>query len=165
MTIVSDSELGSVESPQLLQAPLADARLLLVFSGVAIVDRHGEAPNDWTRDILLLILNTGSASPAGKTFVHDQAAPLVTPNAMFDDTARHAGFAVDWCRVLPHNALFRDFILVQCSLGVRNKGAWLYRVGYHVTVTGKLHDLHDEGEKPPRDLMIAELRKLQIRQD
>jgi hypothetical protein len=162
---VSDNDPASVQFPQLLQAPLLDGRLLLVFSGVALVTIRGESA-DWHNEILTLILNTGAVGSSRNTFIHDQAAPLVTLNSIFTPQASvNSGFAVNWCRVLPHTALYRDFIVVLCSVAVRDDHARLYRVGYQVTVTGKLHDVKDEGERPSWADVDLDLKKLQAHPD
>lgn len=136
MPLVIDTEPGQVATPQRLRANLADGRLLLVFSGVAIVDFKG-ASAEWNRDSLFLALNTTPVSSSDRTFVEDQGAPLVTLNSIFDrNTAINAGFAVDSCR--PILNLFPDFIFIECRIAVRDSDAFLFRAGYHVTVTGRI---------------------------
>lgn len=136
MPLVIDSDPGSVVFPQRLQAPQADGRLLLVFSGVALVNLRGESA-DWNRDLLFLALDTRPLGTGERTFVEDQVAPLVTLNSIWDkNTAINAGFAVDSCRPLLN--LFPDFILIECQIAARDSDAFLYRAGYHVTVTGRI---------------------------
>jgi hypothetical protein len=159
--LVLDTE--QVVFPQLLQTSLSGGRRLAVFSGVALVDLKADAAHAWSRDTLILALNTTRISAgARRKFVHDQAAPLVTLNSVWGKNAVvSAGFAVDSCRALPHIELFRDWILIVCEIAARDKDAFLYRAGYHVTVTGKVIDSDLAGVKPSQRTLAREMKKLQ----
>jgi len=163
VSLVLNTDPACVVFPQLLRAPLPDGRLLLIFSGVAVVDFRGES-RDWNRDIVILALNTRPSGPYGGTFIHDQAAAFVTPNSTWDkDTAIDAGFAIDWCRALPHIALFSDWIFIECQAAVRDSDAFLYRVGYQLTATGKLYHPEIASEIPSRLRLDEEIKKMGLR--
>jgi len=159
MSLVLDTE--NVVFPQLVRASLGNGEILVVFSGAALVNLRGESTSNWTRDTLYLALSTAALNSGGRIFIHDQAAPLVTLNAVWDKkTAINAGFAVDSCRALPHIPLFRDWILIECEIAVRDKDAFLYRAGYHVTVTGRLTGSKVVGVKPTIPRVAKEIKKL-----
>lgn len=160
MLVIDTAPGGSVVFPQRLRAPLADGRELLVFSGVALVNLKGESA-DWNRDFLFIALDTTPISSDDATFREDQVAPLVTLNSIWDrNTAINAGFAVDWCR--PILNVFPDFILIECQIAARDSDAFLYRAGYHVTVTGRV-DGPRRGNRRPLSHSELELEVKKLR--
>jgi hypothetical protein len=81
-------------------------------------------------------------------FSVEQWAPFVAPNAMFNESSEmNCGFAVDLWRPnqfengtdvltnLPVNNIFSG---INADLAVREKDAWLHRLGYRVVLLGKI---------------------------
>ena len=156
------SDPATVVFPQLVRVTLSDSRLLLVFSGVAHVNLRRTSSGHWEHDTLVLILDTRPVATGGRSFVADQVAPLVTLNSIWDkDTAikrGNAGFAVDWRKPYLNNPDF-PFIFLECSIATRDNNAFLYRAGYHVTVTGKISSSSGAGDHLTRSDIETEFKK------
>jgi hypothetical protein len=81
-------------------------------------------------------------------FSVEEWVPFVTPNAMFNESqAMNCGFAVDIWRpnhfgsgtdVLTNLQVNNIFSGINADLAVREKDAWLYRLGYSITLLGKI---------------------------
>ena len=157
-----------VPSPQGIDQPsnpVSEQSFLMTLSGVANVNFKSAENGDWTRETFGLqpdmnsvlqfaIREFGIPVPAvpGSTpsvaFQVSQWAPFTTINSIFDkETAINAGFAVDNFRPAPfstvqdaktgqpYNNIFSG---IHVDLAVRDKNAFLYRVGYHITLRGKI---------------------------
>jgi hypothetical protein len=138
--LFSDINADRFANPQVLRAPMADARELLVLSGVVLTNLHGDS-GDWKRTTLLLFLSVHPAIPEDKEFRHDAGAASVALSSVWDKNhAINAGFAVD-SAVVGVGTLFARWIGVECRIAVSDKDAFLYRVAYNVTVTGTVTNL------------------------
>jgi hypothetical protein len=81
-------------------------------------------------------------------FSVEEFAPFVAPNAMFNASqSMNCGFAVDVWRpnqfgtgtdVLTNQPVNNIFSGINADLAVREKDAWLYRLGYRITLFGKI---------------------------
>lgn len=139
-----------------------EQRWLFFLSGVAIVNFKGESPTAWRWDSLRLYIDlsgpigaTGRWPSPGKAlaFQVEQSAPFATINAIYDaSTAVDAGFAVDAFRPILISAgverIPNVFEYLEVDLAVRDTDAWLYRVGYQITLLGRIVEYTPE--RPPR---------------
>lgn len=147
--LYSDLDAERFANPQVLHAPTADGRQLLVFSGVVLTNLRGQSAG-WTRTTLTLFLSAGPVLPSGQGFRHDGAAASVSLGAVWDKGASiNAGFAVDSTVVLP-GTLFARWVGLRCAIGVSDSDAFLYRVTYNVTVTGAFTDFSAATQVPKR---------------
>lgn len=145
-----------------------DQKWLLVLSGVVMANLQGTTANDWLRETLSFLpdmagpnnsgpLNWAIAQfsipkPVNKSystaFSVEEWAPFASLSAMFDQNQSiNAGFAVDVWRPtpfstgtdaisnLPINNIFNG---INVDVAVRDSDAWLYRVGYNITLLGKI---------------------------
>jgi hypothetical protein len=102
------------------------------LSGVVVTNRKGESER--RRDTLTI----GPKVPilVGKMLVIEQGAPFVTINAIWNkDQSVNSGFAVDAFRITSNKAY--DYIPIEISFAVKDANAWLYRIGYSVTIVGR----------------------------
>jgi hypothetical protein len=147
-------------------ANISRQRWLLVLSGVAIVTRRGKTSDDCPRDEIRIrpdmrgpldfaISRYGLARPQGTEGLNYEAgfqlrqwSPFAGLSSAFDqDQSVNGGFAVDGWRPSPFasgpdafsgrqvNGLFAGIVV---SAAARDSGAWLYRVGYNITLTGRI---------------------------
>jgi hypothetical protein len=145
-------------------ADVREQRFLLVLSGVAIVDVEGNSGAQWARETVSIApplwdplsyaiskwqVQTPSDS-AGYTleFETEQWAPIVTLSSVWNkDEAVNSGFAVDAWRVNPwrsgsdeatHETFNQLFAGIQVDLAVRDSDAWIFRIGYNITLLGRI---------------------------
>jgi hypothetical protein len=147
-------------------ASISDQKWLLVLSGVGIVNMEGKTSDDWLHDEVHIlpdmsgpldyaISRWGIPRPPGTEggnyltgFQLDQWAPFAGLNSVFDqDQSVNAGFAVDDWRPSPFASgpdafsgqldgnIFTGII---ADTAVRDSDAWLYRVGYNITLEGRI---------------------------
>jgi hypothetical protein len=139
--ISQTSEPNRFVNPQLVHTKTGDGKELVVLSGIVHLNLKGLTSSQWLRDKVSLSVNLGPVLLADKGFRHEQAACLVTINSMFNKGAStNAGYAVDTCSV-KSAAGFSTGISIDCDVAVRDSDAWLYRIGYHVTLVGTFGDL------------------------
>ena len=148
----------SIPAPWPVAQPPApgDQKWLIILSGVAIIDFKGINSDDWRWETFRLIIPdlkdaiqaSGKKAPKGSAlyFQVEQWAPYATLNAIFDkDHSVNAGFAVDNYRpvfqvlsdskgVKFHNI----FSCLEVDAAVRDSDAWIFRIGYNVTLMGKI---------------------------
>jgi hypothetical protein len=140
-----------------------DQLFQLVLSGVVFANMEGASNGNWgyntatfqpdTFTPLNWAMGTYAIPKPTNTnynlaFQVQQYAPLVTINAIFDAaTAINAGWAADAFRPTPfgtgtdvttHASLGSLFSGMDVDLAVRDTDAWLYRLGYTVTLIGKI---------------------------
>jgi len=139
---------------------------LLTLSGVAMVNLQGNSGEQWLHETLILlptvvdpmhyaIATHSIPKPAGAegnqydlTFQVEQGAPYASISAIFNQgQSVNSGFAVDVWRPnqystgtdafsnQPVNNLWNG---LQVDVAVRDTDAWLYRVGYTITLLGKI---------------------------
>jgi len=128
---------------------------LIVLTGVVLIDFQGQRTDDWRRDQFDLILDlrdplkeSGRQAPPGSSLVFsvDQWAPYATINSIFDALQSvNAGYAVDSYRPLladrqdPNlGSIPRVFDGLEVDVAVRDTDAVILRVGYQVTLVGRI---------------------------
>jgi hypothetical protein len=147
-------------------ASIRDQKWLLVLSGVGIVNMQGKTSDDWRHDEVLIspdvrspldfaIGRWGIPRPQGTegqnyqvVFQVDQWAPFAGLNSVFDQNESvNAGFAVDDWRPSPFNVgndafsgqpVSNIFTGIIADAAVRDSDAILYRVGYNITLEGRI---------------------------
>lgn len=143
---------------------IEDQKWLLVLSGVGVCNLKGQKTTDWTRETITLnpmpdmdgpldfaIAEYHIHIPAGASyylaFQVEQWSPFATINAIFDEReSNYAGFAVDDCRMSPFSSgvntdnqlISNVFTGITIDAAVRDSDAWLYRIGYNITLLGKI---------------------------
>ncbi len=144
---------GAFASRHFTVGPLAYNRLLVVSTGVVVVNFRGDSPNNWTFDRLRVGLSPnvlGEAQAQGwlpnppvnqqwsVQYNQRDIAPLVTLNALYNyDGADNDGKAVDAFNPLPYSQEL-GALSFDAYLAVRDSDAYLYRVGYQLTAIGQL---------------------------
>lgn len=114
----------------------------IVLTGVVAIHQKGESEERWRRDQVTLILPIFNL-PRGQYLKLRYWAPFVTINAIYNkDTSYDSGHAVDAFRLLNPGAQRRN-IHLQADIAIRDTDAWLYRIGYHVTLIGEFTDMDD----------------------
>jgi hypothetical protein len=143
---------------------IRDQQWLLVLSGIGICNFQGQTTTDWSRETIGISPDVTSSMnwaitqfsiptppqtpPWDLAFQVEEWAPFATINSIFDQNESiNAGFAVDDWRPAPFaeaydivaNAIIGNvFDGIFVDLAVRDSDAWLYRVGYHITLLGKI---------------------------
>ena len=147
-------------------ANISRQRWLLVMSGVASVNMQGKTSDDWLRDEIHILPDMrgplgfainryGIPRPQGTEglnyevgFQLRQWSPFVGLSSAFDlDQSVNGGFTVDGWRPAPFtsgtdavsrrqvNGFFTGII---ASAAARDSGVRLYRLGYKITLTGRI---------------------------
>lgn len=139
---------------------------LLTLSGVAIVNFQGNSEAQWLHETLILeptvvdpmnyAIATHSIPPPPGTegngyalaFQVEQDAPYASINSVFNQgQSINSGFAVDVWRpnhfgtgtdAFTHQPVGNLFSGLQVDVAVRDTDAWLYRVGYNISLLGKI---------------------------
>lgn len=161
--LITPAALAVHEAPP---ANISAQKWLLMLSGVGIVNLKGETSNDWLRDTVHILPDlTGPEDyainrysiprPTGTeganyytVFEVEQWSPFATINSIFDQNQSiNAGFAVDDWRPSPFNTgtdaisgapVGNIFTGITADVAVRDSDAWLYRVGYNITLLGRI---------------------------
>lgn len=150
------------------QAPPANIRqqrFHLILSGIVLIDMKGVTSAQWRRETLSIQPNLKDAAttaaqryglplppgPPGAWFAAfqvEQLAPFSTLSSVFNaQESINSGFAVDAWRPNPFftaNDLATGtpasnlFAGIQADIAVRDSDAFLYRVGYHITLVGRM---------------------------
>ncbi len=155
---------ASVVEEKLPVGPPSDPSLLLVLTGVCLIDLQGDNVDDWRRETITInpdvtsplqyaIDHYGISVPAGHpgetpALSLDQWAPYAAFSSIFDKDsgAVDAGYAVDAWRPTPFfsttdvagRAVYNIFSGIDVDVAVRNNKAWLYRISYHITLLGRI---------------------------
>jgi hypothetical protein len=147
-------------------ANISGQKWLLTLSGVGIANMKGKTSDDWLHDEVHIlpdmhgpldyaIRRWSIPQPQGTEgaqyyviFKLEQWSPFAGLSAIFDqDQSVNAGFAVDAWRPSPFNSgidffsgqqVTRIFTGIIASVAVRDSDAWLYRVGYNITLEGRI---------------------------
>lgn len=126
---------------------LPDDRVMVNLTGIIVLrldglsGYKGVSSDAWRQDHLNITLGFPThffpKSPVKHLRV-EQWAPFITLNAIYDQgDAVEAGWAVDDFGVnLPGSKAIFDGIGLWVDLAVRDSDAWLYRIGYDLTVSG-----------------------------
>ncbi len=127
-----------------------DQKWYLVLSGVALFTFQGVSPDDWRRDSLRLEIDltgpiqaSGRSAPPGRElkFQVEQWAPFAIMNSIFDQNQSvNAGYAADAFRPIftTRDNVTQLFDTLEVDLAVRDNDAFILRVGYHLTLVGKI---------------------------
>jgi hypothetical protein len=113
------------------------------FSGVRTVECEGTGPT-WQRGTIDIELEIPDL-PAGCALELADGAPFVTLNAIAnEDAATNAGWAVDGFRLLAADGdgdLFHNphpRVRIQADVAVRDVGGYVLRLGYTLSLTGRV---------------------------
>jgi hypothetical protein len=145
---------------------ISNQKWLLVLSGVGIINMEGKTSNDWLRDQVQILPDMRSPldyainrfsipRPPGNEganydvgFQLDLWSPFASLSSVFDqDQSVSAGFAVDDWRpthfgsgtdAFSGNPVGNIFTGIVVDAAVRDSDAWLYRVGYNITLEGRI---------------------------
>jgi hypothetical protein len=142
-----------------------EQRWILVLSGVLLVGVKGQSAHDWFRETLRFMpdvdgplnyainrygIPVPTSSIPGVNFVPriqvEQWAPFVTLSSIYDaNVSVDAGFAVDLWRPAPFGTITNAgatigniFTGVRVDVAVRDSDAYLYRLGYNITLEGRI---------------------------
>jgi hypothetical protein len=130
-----------------------DQKWFLVLSGVAVFTFQGQSAADWRRDSLRLAIDlkgpiqaSGRSAPPGRElkFEVEQWAPFATMNSIFDQNESvNGGYAVDAFRPIftTRDTFPQIFDTLEVDLAVRDTDAFIFRVGYHLTLVGTIVDV------------------------
>lgn len=118
---------------------------VLTFTGTVIIDLEAggremdpELTGGWKYEDLQIDLALPTAVvPAGKTFHLERCAPFLTVNAVGGVST--VGWAVNEFSG-PSKTAVHESIPIQASIAVFRTGEVLHRIGYHVSVTGRLEE-------------------------
>lgn len=149
-------------------ASIHDQKFLLVLSGVVIANLEGNSGSQWLQETLSFLpdmagpQNSGPLNwainrfaipkPPGQNFSIgfslEEWAPFASLSSIFNQNQSiNSGFAVDVWRpnhfatgteAFTHSAVGNLFTGVNVDVAVRDTDAWIYRIGYNVTLLGKI---------------------------
>jgi Peptidase family M23 len=145
---------------------IQDQRWQLLLSGVVLIDMKGVSSSQWRREtvhivpdlngpILQAAARHGIPLPPGTSgsnyycnFQVEQHAPFSTVSSIFNQNESvNSGFAVDVFRPHPYftatdfftnTARNNLFAGIEVDAAVRDSDAYLYRLGYRITLVGKI---------------------------
>jgi hypothetical protein len=119
---------------------------MYVLTGAVIVDVKGDPDSDltWTREtghIHIQVPEIPRGTPQMALELVNWA-PFVTINAIGNDSrSYYNGAAVDSFNVdlpmLPSPRMILEFVPVKCLVAARDRDGYVYRIGYHITLTGR----------------------------
>jgi|GEM_PF-588493 hypothetical protein len=163
--LITPAALAVGESPP---ATIHDQKFLLVLSGVVMANLEGNSGSQWLHETLSFIpdmagpQNSGPLNfainrfhipkPSGQDFnigfSLEEWAPFASLSAIFNqDQSINSGFAVDVWRpthfatgrdAFTHSPVGNIFAGINVDVAVRDTGAWIFRVGYNITLLGKI---------------------------
>ena len=145
-------------------ASIHDQLFQLTLSGVAMVNLEGNSGSTWRQETLSFlpdmsgplnwaISRWGIPKPPNTSSYNIamslvEWAPFVSLSSIFDQSQSiNAGFAVDVWRPTPfgtgtdaisHAALANIFNGVNVDVAICDTDAWIYRIGYNITLLGKI---------------------------
>ena len=145
---------------------IRNQRWQLLLSGVVLLDLKGESGASWRRETLHIVPDmNGPAQQISSryglplspgiigrdsfaAFQVEQIAPFATIGSIFNQNhSVNSGFAVDVSRPHPFfsaqdvvTGTVRDNLFhgIQADVAVRDSDAFLYRVGYRITLVGRI---------------------------
>lgn len=151
MTFTQSIDEAKFEALQDAWIPLAGERALVTVAGV--IKTHISGTKSARRVVLNINLRlppsfVAALKTKNKSFQVEQRVPFVTPNAMSGSDA--SLWAIDHFQGPANVATNADF-LIQAMAVVEGEAAQLLRIGYHVTLVGKLVDRvqKDSGDVEP----------------
>ena len=163
--LITPSALAVGEHPP---ASIHDQKWLLVLTGVVIANLQGNSTSQWLNANLSFLPDMAGPSnsgplnwaigryaipkPAGQNygigFALDEWAPFVSLSAIYDQAQSiDAGYAVNVWRpnhfatgidALSNAQVGNIFTGVNVDVGVRDTDAWILRLGYNITLQGRI---------------------------
>jgi hypothetical protein len=143
-------------SQHYISSALSKDRQLIILSGIVLVhfsgpDEHaGEATQwNWHREQLYLTVDLDALLPPDKWFHIEQWAPMITVNAFVLQVPPDAGFAGGGFYHYPGvvvDSFWLEFpdpatdVRLRGDIAVRYPASQLFRIAYHVTLTGTFVD-------------------------
>ncbi|EWT01606.1 hypothetical protein N865_09885 [Intrasporangium oryzae NRRL B-24470] len=139
-----------------------EQRWLLVLTGVVDASIQGNSPHQWLHDTVSFLPDTISplnyaidhygiprpATSGSLAFSVDQWAPFASLSSIFDaGPSDNAGFAVDVWRptsftevgdAVTGQVVGNIFGGIDVDVAVRDSDAWIYRIGYSITLLGRI---------------------------
>jgi hypothetical protein len=164
-SLITPAALAVGEPPP---ANIHDQNFLLTLTGVVIADLKGNSGAQWLRETLSFLpdmagpqnsgpLNWaigrfGIPKPAGQNFTTafslEEWAPFASLSSIFNKShSINSGFEVDVWRpthfatgtnAITHQPVGSIFTGIDVDVAVRDTDAWLFRVGYNITLLGKI---------------------------
>jgi hypothetical protein len=149
-------------------ATIHDQRFLLVLSGVVIADLEGNSGSAWLHETVSFLPDMAGPQNSGPlnwaigrfgiprptdpnvrvAFSLEEWAPFASLGSIFNQNQSiNSGFAVDTWRpthfdagtnALTHAPVGNIFTGLNVDVAVRDTDAWLYRLGYNITLVGKI---------------------------
>jgi hypothetical protein len=163
--LITPAALAKGENPP---ASIHDQKFLLVLSGVVIANLEGNSGSQWLHETLSFLpdmagpQNSGPLNwaigrfaipkPQGQNFgvgfSLEEWAPFASLSSIFNqDQSINSGFAVDVWRpthfatgtdAFTHLPVGNIFTGINVDVAVRDTDAWIFRVGYNITLLGKI---------------------------
>jgi hypothetical protein len=163
--LITPAALAIGENPP---ASIHDQRFLLVLSGVVVANLEGNSGSQWLQETLSFLpdmagqQNSGPLNwainrfsipkPAGQSFrigfSLEEWAPFASLSSIFNqDQSINSGFSVNVWRpnhfatgtdAFTHAPVGNVFTGINVDVAVRDTDAWIYRIGYNVTLLGKI---------------------------
>ena len=163
--LITPAALAVGENPP---ASIHDQKFLLVLSGVVIANLEGNSSSQWLHETLSFLpdmagqQNSGPLNwainrfsipkPPGQSFSIgfslEEWAPFASLSSIFNqDQSINSGFAVDVWRpnhfatgtdAFTHSPVGNIFTGINVDVAVSDTDAWIYRIGYNVTLLGKI---------------------------
>jgi hypothetical protein len=162
--LITPAALAAGENPP---ATIHDQKFLLVLSGVVMANLEGNSTSQWRQETVSFLPDMAGPQNSGPLnwalgrfgiprppgnftlgFSLEAWAPFASLSSIYDQSQSiDAGFAVDVWRPthfaqgldaftrLPVNNLFAG---LNVDVAVRDTDAWLYRLGYNITLLGKI---------------------------
>lgn len=149
ITIQQEYEPNRFPQANWLITPVANARHLINLAGVVVVNIAGTSNAHWRREevaVVLSLVEPLKRAGLNQEFLVEQWTQLVTPNAWYNqDNAVDHGVAVDWTNHGPEPADSASNVssavwTMRVHVAIRDNDAILYRLGYHVSLLGRVVD-------------------------
>jgi len=149
-------------------ASIHDQNFLLILSGVVIADLEGNSTSQWLRETLSFLPDMAGPQNSGPlnwaigrfgipkpsaqnfriAFSLEEWAPFASLSSVFNQgQSINSGFAVDVWRpnhfatgtdAITHSPVGNIFTGINVDVAVRDTDAWIFRIGYNVTLLGKI---------------------------
>lgn len=124
-----------------LHTHTADGLELVMFSGNALIGVKGTSSDQWLRGQIRLDFPIGpDILPRGGNFRSVNWIVMMWPNSVYNQgESIDSGFAIDdfWLTAPSPTSGPIDEVEIWADVAVRDSDAYLYRVGYHVTLLGE----------------------------
>lgn len=163
--LITPAALALGENPP---ATIHDQRFLLVLSGVAMANLEGNSTSQWLRETVSFLPDMAGPQNSGPLnwaigrfgiprpanpnvalgFSLEGWAPFASLSSIFDQNQSiDAGFAVDVWRpnhftagtdAFTHSTVGNIFTGINVDVAIRDSDAWIYRIGYNITLLGKI---------------------------